>query len=230
VKPLPRPVSRRRVLQAALLSSLAACSTHRTHRAAPPPTSTSLGTTSTTSLVEIPVRDPATRVDILLLQTSGSLEHYASGIYTQVAGLDVAGRTGLIPLLTAFATHHADHAAALETATLQAGGRTVTQPNAMLSEAAMRLLPGLTSAVDVLEFLYGVELLSASTHRQNVGLFSDPGHNGFVMGIGGVEARHMTVLGSRIAALDEAQRGAWPPWPASGLPPPPAGLQPGVGL
>ena len=174
--------------------------------------------------------DPAAAVDVLLLQTSGSLEHYASGIYTQIAGLDVAGRTGLVPLLTAFASHHADHAASLETATIQAGGRPVTQPNSMLSETSMRQLPGLQSTLDVLEFVYRVEQLSAATHRQNVGLFTDPGRNGIAMGIGGVEARHMTVLGARIDGLTPGQRAAWPPWPESGLPGVPSGLQPGVGL
>jgi hypothetical protein len=218
------PVGRRRVLQLAALSLVGACTGH--HAAAPAaPAAT---TTSTTS--PPPPVDPGAAVDVLILRTASSLEHYASGIYTQVAGLDVAARTGLVPLLTAFAGHHADHAASLESATLAAGGRTVTQPNGLLSRDAMSRLPGLKTADEVLEFLYGVEALSAATHRASVGLYENTSRNALAMGIGGVEARHMTVLGLRIGGRTPSPLSAWPPWPPTGLPGPPAGLQPGAGL
>jgi hypothetical protein len=221
------PIARRRLIQVALISVLGACSGHRS--AAPRRASGVPGPVPTTTTLAPPV-DPGAAVDVLILQTASSVEHYASGIYTQVAGLDVAARTGLVPLLTAFAGHHADHAASLESATLDAGGRTVTQPNRMLSQAAMSRLPALRTADDVLEFLYGVEELSAGTHRQSVGLFENAGRNALIMGIGGVEARHMAVLGMTIAGPTPSPLAAWPPWPPSGLPGPPAGLQPGEGL
>lgn len=221
------PVGRRRVLQLGLLTVLGACSGHRSTSSVRP--AGTVATTSTTTTAPPPV-DPGAAVDVLILQTASSVEHYASGIYTTVAGLDVAGRTGLVSLLTTFAGHHADHAASLESATLDAGGRTVTQPNRLLSQAAMRQLPGLRTGQDVLEFIYAVESLSEATHRQSVGLFENDGRNALIMGIGGVEARHMAVLGMKIAGLTPSPLAAWPPWPPSGLPGPASGVEPGVGL
>ena len=222
-----RLIGRRRVLELGLVSVLGACSGHR---AAPSGHPAGTSPSTSTTAPPLPVVDPGAAVDVLILQTASSLEHYASGIYTEIAGLDAAGRTGLVPLLTTFAGHHADHAASLESATLDAGGRTVTQPNRMLSQAAMSRLPSLRTADDILEFIYGVEALSAATHRQSVGLFENPSRNALVMGIGGVEARHIAVLGMRISGPTPSPLAAWPPWPPSGVPAPPVGLQPGVGL
>jgi hypothetical protein len=225
------PVGRRRVLQLGIVSLVGACSGHRAASSQRPAEVTVPSTTTTTTTAPPLVAvDPGAAVDVLILQTASSLEHYASGIYTTVAGLDVAGRTGLVPLLTTFAGHHADHAASLESATLDAGGRTVTQPNRLLSQAAMRRLPGLRTAKDVLEFIYAVEALSEATHRQSVGLFENGSRNSLIMGIGGVEARHIAVLGMKIAGLTPSPLTAWPPWPVTGLPGPASGVQPGVGL
>ena len=217
------PIGRRQVLQLALVSVLGACTASGHGRAG-------AGSRPTSALPPPPVVNPGAAVDVLILQTASSLEHYASGIYTEVAGLDIAGRTGLVPLLSAFAGHHADHAATFESATVDAGGRSFTQPNVLLSKDAMSRLAGLQTEADVLEFVYQVEVLSAATHRRSVGLFADPARNALVMGIGGVEARHMTVLGTQIAAVSGGQASGWAPWPASGFPDALPGLQPGVGL
>jgi len=185
-------------------------------------------TSTTTSTTRAPV-DPATEVDIMVLSTASSIEHYAAGVYTEAVGLDVVTSPALIEAMELFADHHSQHATAFEAATQQVGGVPYTQPNPALRLAALQQLAAIRGEADVVRLVYHVEQLAAATYTASVGQFSDPSLNGSVMAVGAVEARHMTVL----AALASQQLGLappLPPWPSSGFASLAGAIAPGAGI
>jgi len=189
-------------------------------RLAPPST-----TTSTTP----PPVDPATEVDILVLSTASSIEHYAAGVYTEAVGLDVVTSPALISAMELFAAHHSEHASAFEAATQQVGGIPYTEPNPQLRLAAVHQLGAIRTEADVVRLVYLIEQVAAATYTASVGQFSDLSLNGAIMAVGAIEARHMTVL----ASLASNQPGLAPPlapWPVSGFASLAGAIAPGTGL
>jgi len=188
---------------------------------APPPSTT----TTTTS----PPVDPASELDIVVLSTASSIEHYAAGVYTEAVGLDVVTSPALIAAMELFADHHSQHASAFEAATQQAGGIPYTQPNPALRLAALEQLAAIRAELDVFRLVFLVERVAAATYTANVGRFSDPSLNGSIMAVGAVEARHMTAL----AALASQLLGLGsplPPWPSSGFASTAGAIAPGAGM
>jgi hypothetical protein len=231
----PAGFSRRRFLEVggaalAVATLLAACDRtgglpRVTVGAEPRPAPTSTTTTSTTPQ---PV-NAATELDILVLSTASSIEHYAAGVYTEAAGLDVVTSPALISAMELFAAHHSQHASAFEAATQQVGGVAYTQPNPQLRQAADQQLAAIRVEADVVRLVYLVEEMAAATYTANAGQFSDPSLNGAIMAVGAVEARHMTVL----AGLESEQPGPVPslsPWPGSGFASTAGAMAPGTGL
>jgi hypothetical protein len=232
----PAGLSRRRFLEAGgaavvVATLLAACDRTGglpkvTVGAVPRPTPTSTTTTSTTSP---PPVDAATEADILVLSTASSIEHYAAGVYTEAAGLDVVSSPALISAMELFAAHHSQHASAFEAATQQAGGIPYTQPNPQLRLAAVHQLAAIRVEADVVRLVYLIEQVAAATYTASVGQFSDPSLNGAIMAVGAVEAKHMTVL----AGLASGPPGTVPsltPWPGGGFASTAGAMAPGTGL
>ncbi|HEY2427874.1 MAG TPA: ferritin-like domain-containing protein [Acidimicrobiales bacterium] len=224
---------RRRFLAAgsALLLSgavLGACGKHG--RGTATTTTTSPSTTTSTSTTFPTLRDPGHAVDVLMLRTASSLEHYAVGVYTEAAGLDVVTTGTVLDTMKYFADQHSEHASAFEGATGRAGGRPYTEPNKALSRLAAGQLAGLRSELDVLEFAYGVETLAAATYVASAGEFSDRDLNAVVTGIGAVEARHIAVLGMHLSGSLPVAGSRWPAYPADGLQPATGAVPAGLGL
>jgi hypothetical protein len=230
----PPGFSRRRFLEAggvalAAATLLAACDRtgglpRVTVGATPRPAPTS----TTTSTAPPPV-GPATEVDILVLSTASSIEHYAAGVYTEAVGLDVVTSPALISAMELFAAHHSEHASAFEAATQQVGGIPYTQPNPELRLAAVHQLGAIRTEADVVRLVYLIEQVAAATYMASVGQFSDLSLNGAIMAVGAIEARHMTVL----ASLASNQPGLAPPlapWPVSGFASLAGAIAPGTGL
>ncbi len=231
---LCRQLRRREVLRvggASVLSAavLAACDHHPPRTLGAPsggatPTSSS-STTSTTLLL-----GPGQAADILVLRTASSLEHYAVGVYTQALGLDVVRTPSVAQAIELFAGQHSQHGTAIEQATVRAGGLAYSEPNPVLSRAAVAQIHQLRSEQEVVRFLYGVESLAAATYTASVGGFDDPDLNATVMSVGAVEARHLAVLGTMLAGLPAAAGTSTPPYPATGFEGATGGVAPGFGL
>ena len=248
----PVPLSRRRFLEAsgaALVAAtiLAACDRAGAVRQVtlgaasgrPSPTLTSTSTTR-------PPVDPATEVDILVLSTASSIEHYAAGVYTEAVGLDVVRSRALISAMELFADHHSQHASAFEAATQQVGGIPYTQPNPALRLAALQQLAAIRTEPDVVRLVYFVEHVAAATYIASTGQFSQPSLNGTIMSVGAVEAMHMTVLAGLASGASGASEtsgasdasGSRPPgpasplipWPSSGFASVAGAIAPGSGL
>jgi len=232
----PAPLSRRRFLEAAggaaLMAATVLAGCDRTGGQpgvtvgaepahAPPPSTT----TTTTS----PPVDPASELDIVVLSTASSIEHYAAGVYTEAVGLDVVTSPALIAAMELFADHHSQHASAFEAATQQAGGIPYTQPNPALRLAALEQLAAIRAELDVVRLVFLVERVAAATYMANVGRFSDPALNGSIMAVGAVEARHMTALAS-LASHQPGLGSPLPAWPSSGFASTAGAISPGAGM
>jgi hypothetical protein len=229
--------TRRRFLQVSgawIVSAavMAACDRHSGTAPQPGPsaTSTSEPGTSTTPPTIASLPDLGRAVDILILRTASSLEHYAVGLYTEVAGLDVVSTGSLLESLKYFADQHSVHASAFEQATGRAGGRPFNEPNRVLSQAASAQLAGLKTEQDVLKVLYDVETLLAATHVATVGELDDRGLNGMIMGVGAVEARHVAVIGMHLSGSPPASGSPWPPYPPGGFASVTGSVPAGVGI
>jgi len=237
----PRGLSRRRFLEAsgaALVAAtiLAACDRGGVRQVTLGAASGRASPTSTSTSTTRPPVDPATEVDILVLSTASSIEHYAAGVYTEAVGLDVVRSPALISAMELFADHHSQHASAFEAATQQVGGIPYAQPNPALRLAALQQLAAVRTESDVVRLVYFVEHVAAATYIASAGQFSQPSLNGTIMSVGAVEAMHMTVLaGLAASAASAASRPPGPaspliPWPSSGFASAAGAIAPGSGM
>lgn len=229
----PPVVARRRFLGLAGIFALSVAAASgctgrgRAHPGRPPVTEMSGVTTSTAPAV---VLDPGHAVDVEILRTASSIEHYAVGVYTEAAGLDVVTSPGILAALKYFADQHSEHASAFEQATRRAGGKPFTEPNRVLSRTAATTLARLATEQDAVSFAYGVERLAAATYLSSVGGFINASLNAMVMGVGAVECRHQAVLGMFLSGVMPTSGAPSPPYPAGGFEASAGGLTAGVGL
>ena len=230
-RPATRPVNpSRRAFLAALGAAgavaLDACSgSHgpsRTIGAAP------VGTTSTSTTTTLAAVPPGPAVDILVLQTASSIEHYAAGVYTRLAGTGLVTSPGTSDALRLFADHHTNHGGMFEGATGRAGGTPYTKANRVLSADAESRVEALRTEADVLVLAYGIEQLAAATYTFNAAQVST-GLAPLLVGVASSEARHLTLLATYARGLAAATAAA-SPYPADGFFPVTGALAPGVGL
>ncbi len=185
-------------------------------------------TTSTTSTT-ISALPPAQGVDILVLQTASSIEHYAAGVYTRLAGSGLVTAPGFADAMRLFADHHSGHGSMFEGATGRAGGRPFTKANPALSATVQARVDALRTEADVLALLSSIEQLAAGTYTEAATQVS-PGLAGLFVAVAATEARHLTVLATAIGGVLAAPGSTTPPYPAGGFFEPSATLTPGVGI
>jgi hypothetical protein len=230
------PVARRRFLGAALglvgVAALDACSggrgapdPRRTIGAAPGAPTTLPPTTTTSRTLP-----PEVAVDVVILRTASSIEHYAAGVYTRLAGTGLLTSSGITDAIRFFADHHSAHGAIFEGATARAGGTPFTQANPALSGPIESQLQALRTEADAVKLAYGVEALAAATYASNAAQMSDPALVPLIAGIGAVEGRHLAVLGTYLGGLLPAATSSTPPYPAAGFLGAGGALAPGVGV
>ena len=227
------PFPRRRFLGIAATVVLGACSgsghsgvpdLRRTIGASP---ATSTTTSAPTTTIE--ATPPGSAVDLLILRTASSVEHYAAGVYTQLAGSGLVTTTGIDEAIRLFADHHSAHGAMFEGATGRAGGSAFTAANPVLSQLVQSRLRAARTEADALAIAYSVEALAAATFAANAAQLTDPDLVPLMTGIGATEARHLAVLGIYLGGLGMAATSS-PPYPSSGFIDATAALTPGVGL
>lgn len=204
-------IHRRRLLEMGglcLVSAvLAACSGGRSSssRTPGPP-----GETSTTGA-------PTNAVDIAVLRTASSIEHFAVGLYMEAAGLNLVRTPAVSEVAKYFADHHSQHAADLEAWTVKAGGQPFSEANPVLSRMATGRVAALQSEADVVRLVYEAENVAASTYLASAGLFTDHSLNAVIMSVGSAEARHMAVLGAILDGVVAAPDAGTPAYPRDGF-------------
>ncbi|MGH9189620.1 MAG: ferritin-like domain-containing protein, partial [Acidimicrobiales bacterium] len=87
-------------------------------------------------------------------------------------------------------------------------------------EVAKLLKPrvdALKTEADVIQLAYDVESVAAATYFSTVGAFADKSLNKAAMSVGGVEARHVAILGGVLTSIKAAGAAKSPAVPSDGF-------------
>jgi len=191
--------------------------------AAPVATTT---TTTTPVISEVP---PGQAVDVLVLRTASSIEHFAAGVYTRLAGSGLVTSPGTSDALRLFADHHTAHGGMFEAATGRAGGAPYPKANPALSADVEARVEATRTEADVLALAYSIEQVAAATYTANAAVVST-GLAPLLVGVASAEARHLTVLATAIGGVLASPGAVAAPYPADGFFPSTGALTPGVGI
>ena len=188
-----------------------------------------VATTTTSTAPPVSAVPPGPAVDILVLQTASSIEHYAAGVYTRLAGTGLVSAPGTADAIRLFADHHTSHGGMFEAATGRAGGKPFTSPNPALSASVQARFDALRTEADVVALAYGIEQLAAATYTSNAAQVS-PGLAPFLVSVASAEARHLTLLAASLGGVLAGPGSPSSPYPAGGFFASTGALTPGVGL
>lgn len=144
-----------------------------------------------------PTEAGGNEMDLVLLRTATSLELAAVEAYQ--AAIDNADALGITaPVAEAamlFQSHHAEHAAALQGATEEAGGMAYEEANPYFMDNVVNpTVAELSDEMGTVEFALDLENAASQTYTFAGGTLSTPTLRQTIMSIGGVEARHAAVL------------------------------------
>jgi hypothetical protein len=140
--------------------------------------------------------DPA--FDIQLLQTAASVENVLVSTYeTLLAVPFLSGPNAnlvLKAMLTTARAQHSDHASACNELATRLGGGAQNAPNAGLSQVVARARPGSSDLGAAVELALQLEIASAQTYQNHVGLLGDVNARRLAASILGIEAQHVGLL------------------------------------
>jgi hypothetical protein len=138
------------------------------------------------------------KTDITVARTAASLEIFAVGVYDKAianaSALGISKDVGAAATL--FRDQHKQHADAFNAAAKQLGGQPFEMANPTAAKAFESQIAALKTEQDVLKFAFDLEQIAAQTY-QGVGakMLSTPVLRQTAMSVGGVEARHVAILG-----------------------------------
>ena len=168
---------------------------------------------TTTSLDPQVAADEAQRLDLNLLRTSQSVEASAITAYSLVLGTGkLSSEVG--DALRLFQQQHRDHQAAMVSQISEVGGDPYSNPgaqnapNGVSSSDWAQVNPtvwkdAVAPVIDegdaldqakIVKLAIKLEDVAASTYTKAGGLLSSPELRAFIMSVGGIEARHVSVL------------------------------------
>ncbi len=134
-------------------------------------------------------------MDIVLANTAISLEVLAVDTYDIAVASGLVETAAVADAAVLFQSHHADHRDALIGVVEQAGATPFTEANAVVKSAIVDpAVSSATTEADIIAIAYELEQAAAQTYVFAATALSTPGLRSTIMTIGGVEARHATVL------------------------------------
>ncbi len=154
--------------------------------------------------------------NIVLLRTASSMEHSTIDVYNQVIGNSDLLDPKYDDVAKRFMEDHVGHAELLEALTTAAGGTPWKCSNPKFDDVVVipvlqRITVGVPATSsspaippsddprrDVLNFLHGLEALSAETYQAFVAQFSEPSLRSDAMSMGARESRHAALLAMTI--------------------------------
>jgi hypothetical protein len=138
---------------------------------------------------------PAAPGDVLALRTASSIELAGIQLYTKALAGTLIASTAVSNAFKLFQTHHTDHSMLLQAKTTDAGGQPYTQPNSLVMDSVITpRLNAATSERDLTQLAFDFERAIAATYQEDSGSFTNPSYNVTAMSMGGMEARHVSVL------------------------------------
>jgi hypothetical protein len=171
---------------------LAACGSDSKNKSA-----SSAGSEATTATTAAAPAGGGNKTDQTIARTAASLEIFAVSVYDtaikNAAALKISDPVA--KAATLFRSQHDEHAKAFNAAATQLGGQPYNDPNPTAAKAFAAQIAALKTEQDVLKFAFALEQIAAQTY-QGVGMkLSTPMLRQTAMTVGGVEARHMAILG-----------------------------------
>lgn len=134
-------------------------------------------------------------LDVTLLRTAQSIEVLAVQTYQAAIDSGLVTTPAVAEAAQLFQQQHDEHAGLLAATTTDAGGTPYDQPNPYLDEQVVGpAVAALTSETDVVALAVELENTAAQTYVFAAEALSTPALRQGIMSIGGVEARHLTVL------------------------------------
>jgi hypothetical protein len=137
--------------------------------------------------------------DIRLLRTASSLEELAVDVYQQAIDSGLVKTAAIGDAAKLFQAQHKEHSELLQGATKKLGGDAFDKANPVVLQQLEPTISALKDEMGVLKLAYDLEKVAAATYFSSVGGFTDLTLNQAAMSIGGVEARHVAILGSIVA-------------------------------
>ena len=155
------------------------------------------GSTETSATTATTAAAGGNKTDQTIARTAASLEIFAVAVYDKAimnaTALKISAPIAKAAVL--FKGQHDEHAKAFNAAAVQLGGQPYTEPNPTAAKAFEAQIAALKTEQDVLKFAFALEQIAAQTY-QGVGMkLSSPTLRQTAMTVGGVEARHMAILG-----------------------------------
>jgi hypothetical protein len=134
-------------------------------------------------------------LDLTLAKTAVSVELLAVDAYTAAAESGLVTDQAVADAALLFRDHHQEHADALNGVVTGAGEAGISERNAVLWDALVQpVLDGDPDQASIVALAYDLETAATQTYAFAGGTLSTPSLRSTIMTIGGIEARHATVL------------------------------------
>jgi hypothetical protein len=180
-------LTRRQFLHAGTVALVVAACTKGKGGAKPGETTTTQPTTTSSG---------ASPSDVALLKTAASLEALAVSVYQRAMRSELAEDAAVIDAMKTFESHHTVQLQTLNVLLTSAQITEVTAPNDALDrEIFQPAIAAAKSQDDVIRTLFILEDVVAQTYVYAAPVAIKPEHRTALLSIGGVQARHRTVLG-----------------------------------
>ena len=138
---------------------------------------------------------PGQEVDVTFLRTAQSVEVLAVDTYQTALDSGLLTTPALADTIRLFQEQHREHAGLLSATTIDAGGTPYDEPNSYLAEKVVDpAVAGLSDESTVVALALELENTAAQTYVFAAEVLSVPALRQGIMSIGGVEARHISVL------------------------------------
>jgi hypothetical protein len=138
---------------------------------------------------------PGQELDVTFLRTSQSIEVLAVNTYQQALDSGLVTTPSLADMIRLFQEQHSEHAGLIAATTRDAGGTPYDQPNSYLAEQVVDpAVQALATEADVVKLGVQLEGTAAQTYVFATEVLTTAALRQGIMSIGGVEARHLTVL------------------------------------
>ncbi len=138
--------------------------------------------------------------DVTILRTASSLERLAVDVYNTAIASGLVKTAAIGDAAKLFRDQHLEHAALFEGATTKMGGQAFTTANPAVLAALDPAIKALKDEKGVVQLAHDLEKAAAATYFSTVGAFTDKTLNKAAMSVGGVEARHVSVLAGVLSA------------------------------
>jgi len=140
------------------------------------------------------------RGDVSIFQTATTLEALAIEVYQRAIQAGVITTAAVVEAAELLVEHHQEHQSLFSGETSKLGAKVAAGVNSTLQARVEDQIAGMTSEADALRLILDIERALAATYQANTRAVGNPALRVRLMSVGGVEARHVSVIS---AALGE---------------------------